>query len=419
MLVMMTLVAACSQLDRSIIGLVLEPIRMEFHLSDAQLGLVVGLAFAIAYGSVSLPLGRLADRVNRRNLIAGCLLVWSAMTAMSGFAGNFVQLLLARVGVGAGEAGGQSAGLSVVSDLYPAQRRATAIAIFYLASPVGAVVAGTLAGPVTAAYGWRAAMLIASVPGLVMTVSLFLFGREPPREAIRATTSVATPSFSEVLRFVRGQRALLHLFAGLTLISFTLAGLHSFSVSFFIRYHHMTQREMGAIFGFAGAVSAFIMLGSGMLADRLGRRDPRWRLWLIVPVQIVNTLLLLTAYTAGGSLALPAFVVAFLFGQVWIGPGLATAQTLTPARMRATNAAVLFLLSNLLGFGFGPFLLGALSDTLAAYAGRDGLRWSLIVVSLLNVWAALHVFLATRTLTADLARAEAAALLTQGERSHG
>jgi MFS family permease len=409
MLVTITLVAACSQVDRSIVGMVLEPIKHEFGLSDAQLGVTQGLAFAIAHAIVAVPLGFLADRTNRRNLIAACLVVWSVMTALCGFAGNFSQLLLARMGVGAGEAGGQSASLSVVSDLYTEKRRATAIAIFYLSSPIGAMLAGFLGGPITAAYGWRAALLIAGVPGLVMAVVLLLFGKEPPRESSsRAPDSRAAPSFGEVLRFIRGQPALLHLIVGLALITFTLSGIASFAVSFFIRYHGMTQREMGSILGLAGAATALVMLGSGLWADRLGRRDPRWRLWLIVPVEFAVTILLLIAYTAGGTLALPVFLAAYLLTQVWIGPGLATAQSLTPSRMRATSAAILYVIINLLGFGFGPVILGALSDAFAAHAGMDGLRRALIFVSLLNVWGALHVFLAARTLKTGLARATAA-----------
>lgn len=410
MLVTITLVAACSQLDRSIVGMVLEPIKHEFSLSDTQLGLAAGLAFALAHAIVAIPLGYLADRTNRRNLIAGCVVVWSAMTALCGLAGNFLQLVLARMGVGAGEAGGQAASLSVVSDLYTEKRRATAIAIFYLSSPVGAMLAGALGGPVTAAHGWRAALLIAGAPGLIMAAVLFLFGKEPPREAApRATTSRAAPAFGEVLRFIRAQPSLRHLFVGLALVTFTLSGIGSFAVSFFIRYHGMAQRDMGTILGLAGAVTALVMLSSGILADRLGRRDPRWRLWMIVPVELAVTLLLLTAYTASGALALPAFLAGFLLTQVWIGPGLATAQSLTPSRMRATSAAILYVIINLLGFGFGPVILGALSDALAAQAGKDGLRWALIIVSLLNAWGALHVFLAARTLKADLARAAAIA----------
>jgi MFS family permease len=402
MLVTITLVAACSQVDRSIVGMVLEPIKHEFGLSDAQLGVTQGLAFAIAHAIVAIPLGFLADRTNRRNLIAACLVVWSAMTALCSFAGNFFQLLLARMGVGAGEAGGQSASLSVVSDLYTEKRRATAIAIFYLSSPIGAMLAGFLGGPITATYGWRSALLIAGVPGLIMAVVLILFGKE------LAATSRAAPGFGDVLRFIRSQRALLHLIVGLALITFTLSGVASFAVSFFIRYHGMTQRDMGSILGLAGAATALVMLGSGLFADRLGRRDPRWRLWLIVPVELAVTVLLLFAYATGGSLALPLFLAAYLLTQVWIGPGLATAQSLTPSNMRATSAAILYVIINLLGFGFGPVILGALSDAFAAHAGKDGLRWALIFVSLLNVWGALHVLLATRTLRTDLARCEIA-----------
>ncbi|HEY3696672.1 MFS transporter [Phenylobacterium sp.] len=406
MLAMLTIVSTCSLMDKAIIGTLLEPIKNEFRLPDLQMGVIAGLAFALAHAVVAIPFGRLADRVNRRNLIAACLLAWSAMTAFCGLAQTFPQLLLARMGVGAGEAGGQSACLSAVSDLYPEKQRATAISIFYLSSPIGGMLAGSIGGLVAAAYGWRAALLVASAPGFLMTVVLLLLGREPPREKIAARDAGGErPSFAEVLRFIRAQRALLHLFAGLGLVTFTITGLGAFAASFFIRYHGMSLKQIGPTLGVAGGViGVAMMLGSGLVADGLGRRDPRWRLWIVSLTLLAATPFLLAAYTVSGPAALPLYMTNLLVVNVWMGPGFATSQSLTPPRMRGTVAAIMFVVNGLLGYGFGPVIVGGLSDALAVHLGKESLRWALIMVAGLNVWAALHFYLASRTLRADLAR---------------
>jgi MFS family permease len=409
MLAILTLISVCSHLDRSIVALILEPIKHEFALSDAKLGLIAGLAFAVAHGLASIPLGRLADRLNRRNLIAGCLLLWSTMTALCGMAGSFVQLLLARAGVGAGEAGGQSSSFSLIGDLFPEKNRATALAIFGLSAPVGAMLAGVIGGPVTANFGWRTALVISGIPGLVMFAVLLLFGKEPPRERTAAGTLRAAQSLREVLRAIWRQRSLIHLIIGLTLVSFALTGINSFAVSFFIRYHGMQQHQVGALLGVAGAGSTLVMLCSGILADRLGARDARWRLRLIYPVLLFNVVMLLLAFSSSLMVALPTFLIAFLLGQVWTAPGLATVQSLVPSTMRGTTVAILFMCTNFIGFGLGPVTVGALSDHLAASFGTEGLRMALLLATPLNAWAALHFWLANRTLRADLERSKAAA----------
>jgi MFS family permease len=411
MLVMLTIVGTCSLMDKSIISTLLEPIKTEFKLHDTQMGVIAGLAFALAHAVVAIPFGRLADRVNRRNLISACLLAWSAMTALCGLAQNFPMLLLARMGVGAGEAGGQSASLSVVSDLYPEEKRATAVSIYYLSGPIGAMLAGTVGGLVASAYGWRAALLIASAPGFIMTAAMLLLGREPPRERVAVGGGgEARPSFGEVLRFIRSQRALLHLFAGLALVTFTISGVGSFAVSFFIRYHGMSLKQIGPILGITGGVAGIaMMLAGGLIADWLGRRDARWRLWIIAIALVATTPFLLAAFTVSGPAALPLFLTNVVAVNIWMGPGLAASQSLTPSRMRGTVAAIMFVINGLLGYGFGPVIVGALSDALALQVGKESLRWALVLVVTLNLWAALHFYLSSRTLRADLARLQTAA----------
>jgi MFS family permease len=405
MLAMLTAVGACSMADRTILSTLLEPIKHEFALKDAQLGLVAGLGFAVAHALVAVPLGRLADRTNRRNLIAACLLFWTAMTALCGTAGSFVALLLARMGVGAGEAGGQAASLSVVSDLYPEDRRATAVSIYYLSSPIGVMLAGSVGGVVAAAHGWRAALFVAAAPGAVMAVLLALLGREPPREGVANAPAGPAVPLREVLGFIHSQRSLMHLLAGLAVLSFTLSGLGSFAFSFFVRYHHLSLKVLGPIIGLtSGAVGVAVLLASGVTADRLAQRDARWRLWMLAVTVVVVTPFVVASFLLPGPAALPLYLMNLILMNVWTGPALATSQSLTPPSMRGTVAAVVFVIIGFLGYGLGPLIVGALSDALVSVAGRDSLRWSLILAASLNFWGATHLVLATRTLREELGR---------------
>jgi MFS family permease len=411
MLFVFTLVGICSTTDRGIIATVLEPIKHEFHLTDGQLGVLAGLAFAIAHAVVAIPAGALGDRTSRNKLIAASLLFWSVMTAACGAAQNFIQLFLARMGVGGGEAGGQAATLSSVSDLFPAEKRATAISIYYLASPIGAALAGIGGGLIAGTYGWRWAMMAAAAPGAILCLVL-LFCRDVPREATPASSAEKAPGFGEVLRFIGKQRALLHLCAALALITLVVSGQGAFAYSFFIRVHGMNLKEIGPILGTASGVLGIVaLLGSGLLADWLAKRDPGMRLWVIVAVIVAVTPLVLLGYLVPQPYALPLYLTHILVLAVWLGPGYATVQNLSHPRMRTTIAAIMFVVNNLIGFGLGPVVLGRISDMLAAHLGpEEGLRWALFIGTAVGFWAALHFGLATRTLKAGLARAQGEAV---------
>lgn len=408
MLFILTLVGVCSSTDRAIITTVLEPVKLEFGLSDGQLGVLSGLAFASTYTLVILPAGALADRANRRKLIAAALAVWSILTGLCGLAQNFAQLLAARMGVGAGEAGGHAATLSSVGDLFPPERRATAISIYYLNAPAAALLAGAVGGLVTAAYGWRVAMAAAAVPGLLLSLVL-LFCRDIPREDSNPAkpTTDAAPSFGDALRFVAGQRALIHLIIGVGLVTTIISGQGAFSYAFFMREHGMSLRELGPLLGISSAaILTVVLLSSGMLADRLAKRDPNLRLWLVAAVLLFATPAVMLAYLLPQPYALALYLVHVLVTGVWQGPAFATAQNLAPPRMRATLASIMLLVNGLVGVGLGPVLTGLVSDAWSAQFGGGGLRASLILTTALGFWAALHFHLATRTLKADLARVQ-------------
>lgn len=407
MLGLLTLVGTCGTIDRAIIATVQEQIKHEFRLSDSQLGLISGLAFALSHAVVAIPFGALADRVNRKRLIAACLAFWSAATALCGFTGSFLQLVLARMCVGAGEAGGQSAMISTVSDLFPARRRATAISIFYLSVPFGGMAAGAVAGSVAAHHGWRAALYVTAVPGFLLAVILAVFGRIPAHQVAAAgRPSARVASIPDVFRFLSRQRTLLHLIAGIALITLTIVGQSAFSYSFFIRYHNMRLNELGPLLGVSsGVIGIFSMLGAGAVADRIGRNDPRRRLWVIIATIVAITPIVLASYVvAPRAVALPLFMAQALIVNVYLGPGIATIQNLTPPGMRSTIAAIMYVANGLVGFGLGPMVVGVLSDVLAKSFGAQSLRIALMATAALGLWAAVHFYLATRTLLQDLER---------------
>lgn len=398
-------------LDKIVLTILVEPIRQEFQLSDLQLGTLLGLSYAIFMGAAGLPLGWLADRANRRNLAAACLAVWSVMTAACGVAQNLTQLLLARIGVGIAEAGGGPAAVSMISDLFAERRRSTAMAVFAMGGNIAVLFNLMIITKITFHYGWRASLIAASVPGVVVALVLLFTIKEPRRGlADGLNPNVARPPLATTLRFIAGQRSLVHLIIGATVSYIVIAGMGSWHFAFLVRSYSVKLNEVGPILGLGLSVlGATFGLTSGYLADRLAARDERYRLWLI----------------AGGSAAcffvgVPALTVvdwhwavslAAVFGAMvtfWFAATTALGQALVQLRMRATLAGLFFLLSNMVGFGVGPLAIGALSDALAPSYGNESLRYAMLIAVCLNLWAALHFFLAARHVARDLQKARSA-----------
>jgi predicted MFS family arabinose efflux permease len=405
-LFILMLVYSCNVMDRNVLTMVLEPIRREFALSDGQLGLLSGLVFAIFYAIAGLPLGAAADRVNRRNMIFVCLTLWSGMTALTGMAGNFLQLLGARIGVGIGEAGGGPPAMAMISDLYPARRRATAISVFYLASPLGSMISFAGGGWVAQHYGWRWAFLAAAVPGLVLAAVLILTVREPVRGRMEHGAGVeARPTVGETLRFVLSQRSLVHMIIATTLTVFVVSGIGTWSASFFIRTHGFTQAGIGATMAAVTATTGLVgTLAGGLIVDRLGQGDDRRRCWTLAAATA------LTAPLIAGWVLLPerqaiGFYAAYIMASfIWYGPVHGLCQSLVTVRMRATISAIVNLVSNLLGVGLGSQAIGLLSDRLALSLGAQSLRYAMLAAALVSLWAAAHFLFAARTVRADLKR---------------
>jgi len=391
-------------LDRVAIALLLEPIGREFRLSDSQRGLLAGMGYAIPFAIAGIPLGMLIDRVNRVSLLATLLCLWSGLTALCAAAPGFVWLLAARVGVGAAESGGTPANMSIIADYVPPSRRSAAFGIYTMGPHLGTIVGFAIAGAVATAYGWRAAFAVVGVPGLLLALLVVKTIREPRRTTDNAVESAAgheaAPPLVETLRSIRGNGAVLHLFAGATLINVVAAGLFSWLAPFMIRAHGLSVREVG--FAIAFGMAPFAAAGSlsgGALADRLGGfSSPRVALMLAAAAAVTVPavwIALLTPYTAVlvGALAVQQFAHAST-----VGPSYAGVLGLLPARMRGTSAALLQVASNVLGFGVAVQIVGVLSDAFRSQYGSDSLRYAMLGFALLNLWTTAHFVAAARRL---------------------
>lgn len=414
-LLILTLVTTCAVMDRAVITICVEAIRREFHLTDGQFGLASGLAFSVTFGLATLPFGLLADRVNRRNLIAGSIAFWSCMTAICGLAPNFLVLLVGRMGIGAGEAAGQSAIVSTIADLFPPNRRARAVAVYFVSNPLGAMAALGAGGLILQAYGWRAVWLAAAIPGFFCALALWGLTKEPPRATSgeakkKASLREAVGSLGEAFRYIAGRPALAHLLVAMTLMALCAQATASWAAAFFMRYHHAQPAQIGPILAVAMCFGILGALYSGTVADWLSRRDARRGAWFLAATAIAIVPVLLAALFAPSdkvSIAIYVFEVFITFQ--FSPPSVAMSLSLTEPRIRATVYSVSTLAATVVGIGLGPTITGLLSDAYTPFAGAQSLRWAMATVGVFFLWAALHYFLCARTLREDLRRAETAA----------
>ena len=398
-------------IDRSIVNILLQPIKEEFHPSDTALGFLSGVAFAVFYATLGIPIARWADRGVRRDIIALALFLWSGMTALCGLARTFPQLVMARIGVGIGEAGCSPPAHSILSDYYPPEQRGRAFATYALGIPIGTAFGFLLGGWMTQELGWRYAFLLVGLPGLALAAVVKLTLREPPRghSEGRLREAAAAPTAREVARTMWRLGSFRHLAIAATLHAFVGYGVATWNAPFLARSHGMSPGEIGTWLALVGIVGGGLgtYLG-GVFSDRLGRRDARWSLWvpgistlLAVPFSIAFYLSP-DARTALAFAAIPVF-----FGAMYLGPTFSITQALAPLRMRAVASAFLLFLLNLIGLGLGPQAVGILSDGLAPRYEEESLRSALVVMVSVNFWSGLHYFLGARTLRADLAGAAA------------
>lgn len=403
--------------DRSVINILAEPIKQDLGLTDWQLGMMSGLAFAILYTFLGIPVARLAEHSHRPRIIAVAAATWSAFTILCAFAGNFWQLLLFRVGVGVGEAGCTPPAHSLIVDYHPIEKRASALAFYSLGGAIGTLLGLVIGGLVYDAYGWRIGFLVAGSPGVFFAVLAYFTLREPRQQLARqaATAAAKASTFGQTLAYL-GRTPTFWCFAiGATIFNF--GGGTAFTASFFLRIHteevNLLAQGMGLkavgflglVLGLTNAAGAVGIWLGGWLTDRAGARDlrnyvvaPALAALLIIPLR-------LALYTVDSTwLAMGLLTVVTLLGGFWWGPVFSIGQSVVPPQMRATSAAILLFTINLLGAGMGPFALGILSDYFNHGLGMgpaEGVRWALIASVVTGIGAFVSFWMARGSIRKD------------------
>lgn len=403
-LAVLFLVSTSNYVDRNIIGVLLEPIKREFGVSDTMLGLLTGFSFAIFYATLGIPVARWADRGDRKIILTVSLAAWSVMTAFCGMAQSFVQLALARIGVGAGEAGALPPAQSLIADYYPPAERGKALGTFMMSSMAGYVLGVVVGGQIAQAYGWRAAFLTVGLPGLLLAVVTYLVLDEPRRQPRFAVAQASMEPLRTSIKALMAKRSFVDITIAMVLYFLMAYGAFVFTVSYLIRTHGLSVGRASAIFGTVSTVTAVIgSLVGGALADRLARRHISWlaRLpgWVLI--------LALPAYELAFSVRSLALTVVFLGigGSLLTGaiPSMfAALHAVCGSARRAMSVAVIFFFANLIGTGLGPIITGRLSDYFAASVGpAEGLRYAMMIVMVTFVPSGWFMLRASRNLARD------------------
>ncbi|MGB5315270.1 MAG: MFS transporter [Robiginitalea sp.] len=404
-LALLTLVYTFSFIDRQLLVILAEPVKADLGLSDTQLGLLTGLAFAALYVTLGLPIARLADKGNRKNVVSASLAIWSAMTVISGMAANFTHMLLARIGVGIGEAGGSPPSHSIISDYFKPEKRATALSIYSVGIYIGIFLGFTIGGVLAQNYGWRVAFYAVGLPGILLAVLIYYFVKEPVKGRYDPQgASTVTPTLSNVIKTLLGKKTFIYIALGSGFIAFGSYGAGNFLPSFLQRVHGVEVSKagylLGMAFGIGGGIGTFL---GGFMADRLRLSDMRWYIWLPM-IAAILALIPFGVYVFSSHLNVVVgmvFLVSALLG-VYLGPAIAVTHSLVSARMRAFASAVLFLVLNIIGLGFGPLTIGLVSDVLQPEYGDLSLRGAFCCIFFSQSLAILFFALASRTYLRDL-----------------
>lgn len=412
MLFALLLVYILNFLDRQIVNILAEPIKGELGLSDTQLGLLAGPAFAVFYAVLGIPIARYADnaKTNRVWLISICLAIWSAMTAICGVAQNFLQLALARVGVGVGEAGCTPAAHSLIADSVPPEKRSSAIAFFGLGIPIGGLLGLIIGGVVNDQYGWRIALMLVGAPGILLAFVLPLLIRDPRRCADSAHFNTADSpvkaklSINDAVREVFASKAYLYVFIAASFTAFLSYGKGLWTISFFIRSHGLSTTEAGLAMAVALGISGIIgtWLG-GKMADVFGKRDKRHILTLPAIGMAIAAPILFAGYWAEDwRIAVALLILPTILNSAYYGPAYGCVQGLVRPEARAIAASLVVFGQNLIGLGMGPLLFGVLSDWLQPMAGDESVRWVLYGAAWLGLIPAFFFWRASLRLNAEL-----------------
>jgi len=411
-LVMLTLIYSLNFLDRTVITILIDPIKHTYHLSDKVMGFISGFGFVIMYSILAAPVARWADRGNRRSIIGWGLVVWSGMTALGGVARNTLQLTLSRFGVGIGEAAGTAPSASMISDLFPGSRRSTAMAVYQLGPVIGGFLGAFVGGWVNQHYGWHHAFLVAGIPGLLVAL-IFRFTVKEPARGVSEERRVNTgqQKLWETLEFMWRQRCYMLILIGFCFTTFTQFGFGTWTAPFLGRIHHLNTEQIGIAVGTIRAVAGLVgTLAGGWLSDWLASHwDIRWKIYVSGICSILAFPGVLF-FTLSHSLTwcYVGLTIVSLFSPVHVGPIVAASHSTVKVAMRAFSTSIVYLISELIGLGLGPYLMGVFNDHYRAYFGVDVIRYSLSTAAVATfVGGAIFLF-AAQYFERDIARADAA-----------
>ena len=403
---LLTLIYGLNIADRYSISTLIEPIRLELHLTDSGIAFLTGVALALFYVTIGIPVAVLADRTNRRNILAVSLAVWSAMTVVCGFAQNYWQLLLGRFGVGIGEAGGTPPSTSILADKFPPHRRPMALTVFALGACLGAWLGSSVAADVAAHFGWRGAFRALGLPGILCALVLALTVREPQRaNVLERNAPTERTSLRATVRYILKHRSALHLLLGGSIATFWSWGLMWWIPTFLVRSHHLTVAQAGDLLGPMHLISgtAGTLLASWLMA-RPAAAKATYITQLLAWVTALTTIPSIALVWVNGAWATNALLWVFVPAvYFYIGPILGLLQNVVPAHMRATTCALLLFTANVANLVVAPQLVGWLSDWFAASfgAGQESLRWALALLAPTGFWAAWHLALCRKTIADD------------------
>lgn len=407
-LFMLFLISLLNYLDRQVLSIVQEDVKADLLLTDSQLGRLV-LVFGLTHALFAIPIGRVADRKPRKNILATCLVIWSGFTALCGMVSNYTLLLLARMGVGLGEAGVTPTSYSLVSDKFPLNKRATALAFLGLGIPIGSMLSLIIGGALTESIGWRMTFVVFGVPGFILALFFMLTVKAPKRGGADQIKRAKQSGLGETFRYLFSSRSFVLVFLGATFSAMMGYSLLSWMPSFYIREFSLSPSEVGLTYGLVlGVVGLISILSSAYLADYLGKKDVRWYAWILggsIFIATPFTYLALVGETFYSSLTF--FAISTFFAQASLAITNALIQSTAPVQMRGVASAVKTTGLSFLGYGLGGYIIGVMSDYLNANNPGEGLKWALVYGLIFFVIAAILFLLSAIKLKADIEGARA------------
>jgi predicted MFS family arabinose efflux permease len=406
-LAILTIIYTLNFLDRTVINILIDPIKRDYHLSDTTMGFITGAGFVIMYSILAAPVARWADRGNRRSILTWGLVLWSGMTALAGVARNAVQLTLFRFGVGIGEAAGTAPSASMISDLFPGHQRAMAMSVYQLGPVFGGFLGAFIGGWINQYYGWHMAFLAAGLPGLLVALIFRYTVKEPARGTTEQTkVNTRQQPLRETFGFLLGQKSYMFLLAGFCLTTFTQFGFGTWTAPFLGRIRHLNSAQIGTYLGTVRGVAGLVgtLLG-GYLTDWFGHRDPRWRLYVPAICSIIAApAVLLFLFSQNPIFSLAGFALISAASPVHVGPIVSVSHSVVKVGMRAFSTSVLYLVSELIGLGLGNIFIGAFNDHFAGKLGVNVIRYSMATAAATTLIGGLLFIVAAQFLKQDVSR---------------